>query len=308
MGQRVVGLGILVVLKSLGWLYYGAPRWLRRAWVEGIARFLNALEWRGKVIRQNFSIAFGEQQKVSLLDAYRQMAHLVVEILMLLGPLRHFIKNESELLGVEHWQEAIAQGKGALFLSSHVGNWEVMSGTGAMKGKMDLLIVTKRLKPEWLHHAIEKGRLACGYRGTYEPRTMKDILAQLKKKLTVGFVLDQYAGPPVGIRVPFFGVPVGTHSVVALVAKRSGAPVLPVVNYRLPDGRFRVIIEPPLEWIANGDPEKEIALNTAHYTAVIERHVKTYPKQWLWTHHRFKGDLSPLREEEWSHGRGAVQG
>jgi KDO2-lipid IV(A) lauroyltransferase len=104
--------------------------------------------------------------------------------------------------------------------------------------------------------------------------------------------------------VPFFGVPVGTISAVAVVAKRTGAPVLPVVNYRDPvRGRYVVEIHPPLAWKTHEDPDFEIAQNTAHYSEVLEGHIRQYPEQWLWTHRRFKGDLSPLRENEWSSGR-----
>jgi len=71
-----------------------------------------------------------------------------------------------------------------------------------------------------------------------EGGTLKDVLRHLSKNGTVGFVMDQYSGPPVGVRVPVFGVPVGTPAVIATLAKRTGAVVLPAVNYRLPDGRF----------------------------------------------------------------------
>src|SRR6185312_635098 len=118
------------------------------------------------------------------------------------------------------------------FVSSHVGNWEIMSGSGALLGGIDLMIVTKRLKPAWIHRAIERGRIRSGVKGTYEPRPMKDVLRHLSKNGTVGFVMDQYPGPPVGVRVPVFGVPTGTPAAIAALARRTGAPVVPVVNYR----------------------------------------------------------------------------
>mgnify|MGYP001564345369 CR=1 FL=1 len=304
MAENVVGRLALGFFKLLGWSYYLSPSPVRRLWVNSIAFFLSKIQFRRKIIDQNLAIAFPLQKNKLVFPAYQQMAHLVVEILMLFGPLSRFIRKESRISGVEHWKKAMDDGKAAIFLASHVGNWEVMAGTGALQAGIDVIIVTKLLKPAWLHQAIEKGRLKCGYRGTYEPRTMKDILSQLKRKQTVGFVLDQYAGPPVGIRVPFFGVPVGTHTVVAMMAKRSGAVVLPVVNYRDVDGNYHVEIQAPLEWIPDSDPEKEIALNTAHYTRIIENHVRQHPEQWLWTHRRYKGDLGPLRPDEWSEGRG----
>jgi KDO2-lipid IV(A) lauroyltransferase len=150
------------------------------------------------------------------------------------------------------------------------------------------MIVTKHLKPEWLHRAIEAGRARCGVQATYEPRTLKDVLAHLKRNGTVGFVLDQYAGPPVGVRVPFFGVPVGTMTAIAMLARRTGAKVVPVVNYREPDGRHVVSIRPALEWIPAKDPSEELAVNTARYAEEMERDIREHPGQWLWIHRRWK--------------------
>src|SRR5207248_3841646 len=146
----------------------------------------------------------------------------------LLGPkgtLRRHIVDRSELLGLENWRKAKELGKGVIFLSSHVGNWEIMAATGAIHGGMDLMLVTKRVKPAWFHEAIQKGRLECGVTATYEPRTFKDVMLHLRKNGTVGFVLDQYAGPPVGVRVPVFGISVGTSPALAMIAKRTGSAV-----------------------------------------------------------------------------------
>jgi KDO2-lipid IV(A) lauroyltransferase len=128
-------------------------------------------------------------------------------------------------------------------------------------------------------------------------------LKHLKEKKTVGFVLDQYAGPPIGIRVPFFGVPVGTANIVATLAKRTGAPVLPAISYRTPEGGYRVVVGPALEWISHPDPHQELALNTALYVSTLEGYIRSCPEQWLWTHRRFKGDFAPLRPQEWQEGR-----
>jgi KDO2-lipid IV(A) lauroyltransferase len=270
---------------------------------------------RARVIRQNLEFAFpqdGKKREVLFREAYRHLGQLVFEIIALLGPMKKFVLNHSELRGLENWKKAREAGNGVIFLASHVGNWEIMAATGAVFGGMDLMIVTKHLKPEWLHRAIEKGRAACGVAATYEPRTLRDVLAHLKRGGTVGFVLDQYAGAPVGVRVPVFGIPVGTTSAVATLAKRTGAVVVPVVNYRRPDGRFVTDIRPPLSWLdASGDGVEagddhatwEIATNTAYYAQVLERDIYEHPDQWLWIHRRFKGDLSPLREREWLEGR-----
>lgn len=263
---------------------------------------------RANVVRENLAYAYPGEGQAARRDelfraAYRHLGNLILDISLLLGPMRRHVERMGELQGVEHWKAARNPGKGVLFLSSHVGNWELMAAIGAIHGGIDIRLVTKHLKPEWLHGAIERARLRCGVRATYEPRTLRDVLADLRKGGTVGFVLDQYAGPPVGVRVPVFGVPVGTSLALAALARRTGAPVLPVVNYRTAEGRQVARIYPALEWIRDDDPQKELALNTARYAAVLEEHIRAHPEQWLWTHRRFKGNLAPLTEGEWSDGR-----
>ncbi len=310
---------ILPLIQALAWMHYYSPPSMKRRYARGLAWVMDHWGLRKKVIRQNLEIAYSCQAVGArdfdqihptqrMRNFYIHLAWIVFEILYLFGPMKKFVMTRSQLKGLEHWQKALERGKGVLFLANHIGNWEVMAATGALQGRLEVLLVTKHLKPEWLHRAIEAGRKSCGVKGTYEPRTMKEILAALKRNQTVGIVLDQYAGPPIGVRVPFFGKWVGTSSVVAILAKRTGAVVLPVNNRRLSDGSFEVEIEPPMEWEATSPVEGgndadtvawEIAWNTQKYTHWIEKSILANPDQWLWIHRRFKGELGPLRDREW---------
>jgi KDO2-lipid IV(A) lauroyltransferase len=295
----------LPLFYAAGWFLYLIPRSLRVAIGNGLGALLAGLKLRQKVVIQNLVLAFpgNSEKQVGILKAsYLHLGNLFIEILLLFGPMRRFAKHEVTIDGGDNWRQAHAQGKGVFFLASHVGNWEIMAAGGGVQLGMDLMLVTKHLKPEWLHQAVERCRGRCNVRATYEPRTLRDVLAHLKKGGTVGFVLDQYAGPPVGVRVPVFGVPVGTTTAVAMLAKRTGAPVLPVVNYREPDGRYRIEIRPPIRW-EEGDPATEVAANTARFAGLLEKDIFAHPEQWLWIHRRFKGDLSPIREGEWAEGR-----
>jgi KDO2-lipid IV(A) lauroyltransferase len=303
----VVGRLIVFVLSSVAWIYCLSPAWLRVFTGKLIGFILGIFKPRAYVVEQNLAIAFPQDKDSGIRarirqSAYEHLGHLFFEVAMVFGPLKRFVAANVVVKGLENWKAANEKGVGVIFLSSHVGCWEIMAGMAPLSG-IDLLLVTKRLKPAWFHTAIEKGRARCGYSATYEPRTMKDILAYLKRGKTVGFVLDQYAGPPVGVRVPVFGQPVGTNSIVAMMAKRTGAEVLPVVNYRDGKGGFVIEIGAPAGWIADESSAKELALNTANYARLLEGHILAHPEQWLWIHKRFKGDLSPLRENEWAEGR-----
>lgn len=303
-----MGFLILPLLKSISWIYYLAPARIRRLWACAFGRLLRALNLRAKVIRENLAIAFPGPENAAkreelFRESYRHLGQLFLEISMVLGPMKRFAWKEVEVVGGENLTGAMKSGGGAIVLASHIGNWEVLAAGGGMQLGLNPLLVTKLLKPSWLHAAIERGRARCDVKATYEPRTFRDVLAELKRGGMVGIILDQYAGPPVGVRVPVFGVPVGTHTVVAMLAKRTGAPVVPSLNYRTPSGGYRIEFFPPLGWLPHDDPNHELALNTARYSALLEKHILEQPGQWLWSHRRFKGDLGPLREGEWSEGR-----
>jgi len=305
MGQIVIW-----ILKGIATIFGYLPRKVQLTLGWCLGSVLCLCRYRHAVVQQNLKIVFSDRQypspqdpKKFLSKTYTHFGNLILEVLMVLGPLKRFVEKYVDVAGYENFENAQKLGKGLIFLSSHVGNWEVMAATGGVLKKMDLMLVTKHLSPEWLHQAIEQGRLRCQVRATYEPRTLRDVLSHLKKGGTVGFVMDQYVGPPVGIRVPFFGKNVGTALVVAAIAKRTGAPVLPVENFRTPDGRWTVAVNPPVAWKEDPDSHLELALNTAQYSSVIEKHILSHPDQWLWVHRRFKGDLSPLRDGEWSEPR-----
>lgn len=308
MVKSALGKISLFLIRSAGFLFAILPRKVQLFLGAGLGSFLRLIQFRAKVVRQNLEYAFPqdlEARQRLFKQSYVHLGNLVFEVLMVFGfrkSMRSFVEKFVDLTGEEHLRAAQAKGKGLIYLSSHLGNWEVMATEGGLIGS-HLMLVTKHLKPEWLHQAIEKGRLISEVEGTYEPRTLKDVFKQIKKNRTVGIVLDQYAGPPIGVRVPLFGIPVGTSLAVATIVKRTGATILPVKNFRKPDGRWAVVIEAPLEWKPHENPNYELALNTAHYASVLENHILSHPEQWLWTHRRFKGDLSPLNEGEWLDGR-----
>jgi len=297
---------VIGVVHFLGFVLFSLPRPWSILLGHGLGRILMSFGYRKTVIHENLKRLYPEVSPLLLKNVYHEIGKLFSELLLIVGGMKWFALKYAKICGHENWKlakvDATKKGTGVILISHHAGNWEVMLARGALAG-IDIMMVTKHLKPQWIHDAIERGRMSCGIQATYEPKTLKDVLSHLKKSGTVGFVLDQYSGPPVGIRVPFFGIPVGTASIVATLVKRTGAPVLLASNYRTADGHFIVQISPPIPWQEHADPKMELALNTARYTEQIEMSVREHPEQWLWAHRRFKGDLSPLKDNEWMHGR-----
>jgi KDO2-lipid IV(A) lauroyltransferase len=63
---------------------------------------------------------------------------------------------------------------------------------------------------------------------------------------------------------------------------------VPAFIHRVPDGDHQITLEPPLALCRTGQRDRDVVLNTARFTEVIERQVRTHPEQWFWVHRRWK--------------------
>ena len=288
-------LGVLV-LKGMGWAYYVTPRWVQRGLEASLALLLRS--YRADIVRSNLERAFPDApiSEIALKQKQftREFAHTLWGMLMLLGPHRRWLTKRMGVQGLDHYQQALsdarAQGTGVILLCGHLGHWEQALARAALAG-VDVLMVTKQLKWDALHRQFEASRRSCGLKSTYEPKTLKDVLNHLKSGGAVAFALDQYTGPPVNVRVPFFGTYVGTQRAVAALVRRTGAPVVPIYAMRDRLGNSFAVFEPKVEPMV-GDSEAAVLDHTAIMVARWEAAIRKNPAQWLWSHRRFKGDLS----------------
>ena len=238
----------------------------------------------------------GPAERAELLTRnFEHMGQLCFEFLHFFSPLdghyRRYALANSHLDGVENWKAAKekSKGKGVLFVALHLGWWEMQAAAGGLAG-MPLTVVTKTLKPRWLDEVITRQRLATGVRAALHPGSMPTVMRALRKGECVAFMNDQYARPPMGLKVRFFGVDVDTLSAVGPLAKRTGAAIVPVTSYRDEAGVTRVSIGAPLELGADlGSPEKA----TQALASLVEQNVRAHPEQWLWIHRRFKNVTWP---------------
>jgi KDO2-lipid IV(A) lauroyltransferase len=195
------------------------------------------------------------------------------------------LREISEIQGEQHLQSAFAGGKGVLILSLHLGNGDLAIASLSRRGyKMNL--ISKLFKNRWLNDLWFGMRAKHGTRFIAPEKSSFDILKALKRKEAVVFVLDQFMGPPVGVRTKFFGHETGTAAGLATIALRTGAPVLPSYDYRKTDGKHVVVFEAPIHDQSLTD--ENIARITQTYTDKIEAIIRQHPEQWMWIHRRWK--------------------
>lgn len=262
------------------WLARGAGR---IAWV--------AIPSRRRVTLRNLSRAFPAEtaaHRAAIGRAtYATLAVMFTELLRLFQGRRAWITTEVRTEGMEHLAAARAAGRGVILVSGHYGAFPLLAAALPAQGvKLHLLYRkpksprTRKLFDDWLALAgcevIEDA-----------PRHLAGIrcLKALAEGGCVCILMDQHFSS--GVAVPFFGAPAKTGVGAALLAARSGAPLVPGFIRKEPDGTYLLRIEPALPPPVDRSRE-ELTRVVAGATARIEAWIREAPAQWFWVHRRWK--------------------
>jgi len=185
------------------------------------------------------------------------------------------------VVGYSRILEGLEKGKGVLLLTAHLGNWEV-GGLMLAEMRQPIHVV---LVPD-IFPAVERARRRLHERaGVTEIPVDRSfvptlsVLRALEKNAIVAMQGDRDFDNT-GVAVPFLGRPAYFPRGPIRVAMATGAAVLPAFIVRVPDGRYRAIVEEPLAVEREGDREAAFRANLARYVAILERYVRDYPEQW----------------------------
>jgi lauroyl/myristoyl acyltransferase len=185
------------------------------------------------------------------------------------------------VIGYSRIVEGRLRGKGVLLLTAHLGNWEV-GGLMLAQMKQPIHVV---LVPD-IFPGVERQRRklheACGVVEIRVDRSFVPTLAVLRALSHNGIVAMQGDRDfdNTGVAVPFFGREAYFPRGPLRVAMASGATVLPSFIVRMPDGRYRAIVEEPLVVESGEDRDASLRRNLERYVAILERYVREYPDQW----------------------------
>ncbi len=194
---------------------------------------------------------------------------------------------------------APARGRGSVFVTWHLGNWELMARLVARVGA-PVSAVAKRGGDERLMGLIEAWRAGGGVTTLWreDPSTARALLRVFKQGHVLGILVDQDTKVQ-GIWVPFFGRPAYTPRAPADLALRSGAPILVGTSHRPTerpgDGLVFEVTEVPYD-PAPADREAEVSRITAACQAVMEDAIRRHPADWVWMHERWKSQPEPPSE------------
>ena len=203
------------------------------------------------------------------------------------------LKKVREVEGLEVLQRAVASGKGAVGITSHLGNWEMLAHVYCSHAKPVFLYRPPKLKA--LDDLVVARRTQMG--NQIAPSTKQGILSVIKEVRrggAVGIPADPEPARNSGVFVPFLGTQALTSKFVHSMIRGHRAEAFFLHALRLPDGSgFKVIIEPVPEAMYNEDEQTAVAAQSE----AVARYVRAYPDQYMWTMKRFK--QRPQGEAKW---------
>ncbi len=268
------------------------PRPLARAAAIILARLFYVFHARlRRVGMHNLQIAFpqmprGERRRI-LLRLFDGLGRQLAEVCLFPRYTRENAGRVAVYDGFENFERAHSRRKGVIFLTAHLGGWEIGSFVHAVNGH-PLKILIRPLDNPYLDRMVARYRGMHG--NTTIPKTdLRGVIAALRAGETVGILMDQNMTLAQGEFVDFFGHPACTTTMVARLALRSEAAVVPA--FTIWDGvlgKYRIHFDPEIELVRSGNEEADAIANTAVFTKVIESYARKYPEQWLWVHRRWK--------------------
>ncbi len=219
---------------------------------------------------------------------YRHIGMNLVESARLAGGQLDQVQNLVEFSQSTRVAEELKRGRGALILTAHFGNWDLLSVRTPMAG-LPLTIISKELKNNAINSFWMDMRARLGLHIVPRRNSYRACRVVLKRNELVGFILDQNMIRTEGIFVDFFGRPACTTPGLAFMAAQAAAPVFPIFLVRdaLDPARHTLLVQDPLEPPPDREPAT-IQAATQQYTRIIEAIVRQHPDHWIWIHRRWR--------------------
>jgi KDO2-lipid IV(A) lauroyltransferase len=270
----------LAVVKSLEY----APLPLAWPLARFYVRLLDlAIPRLRRIAYRNLALALPESNAKTITEGvFASIARLLVAFAKLPSIRKQNLDRWIRFEGAEHFADALRRGRGVLFATAHLGNWELSAHAHALKtGPMNFVV--RPLDNPYIDALVEQRRALAGNLPIFKKDYARAILKALSANQAVGILVDQNTTPGAGVFVNFFGIPACSGIGFAKLAAHSGAAVIPgFALWSHQERRYILRFYPPLP--VSGDPQRD----TQALQAQLEEIIRLHPDQWLWIHRRWK--------------------
>ena len=275
-------------------------------WVLGNLYYLLIPKMRRRAVEQMMpALQIDERTAKKLVRAsFINMARNVLDILAMPMLNEQNLSDYIEIDHLERMEEALAEGRGVVVLTGHIGCWEWLSAAFTLNG----MPVSAIAKPQ---PNIQYTRVLDDLRATIHveifSRGTSELLAAaraLKSGRILGFLADQDGGPG-GAFIDFFGRPAATPLGPAVFSRKFKSPVLPAFILRQPSGKHKVVIGEIMRCPKTGDTDRDLYEFTVQMTAIVERIIRENPTQWIWFQRRW--NTAPEQQKTGKHHTAIAQ-
>lgn len=191
--------------------------------------------------------------------------------------------------GIELVEQALAQGRGLVFLTPHLGCFEICAQAYAERfasAQAPITVLFRPAKQAWLRRVIDDSRGRPGL--ATAPATLagvRQMIRALRQGQSIGLLPDQVPPQGLGLWAPFFGRPAYTMTLAARLLQQTGATALLIWGERLPQGRGYVVHVRPAPVIA---PDMSAESAATSINQAMEEMIRLAPHQYLWGYNRYK--------------------
>ncbi len=256
-----------------------------------VGRFLGGLGYLvlpkyRHIAQRNIEIAFPNKAPHSRRRIARQHFARLVGNLFAMEKLASYSKDELLKLvrieGAEFLDVCLREKRGMVFAISHVGNWELLSQIVPLLFNVPCGVVFQRLSNPHMDAHVRRGRGRMNVALFERKEGFNAACEMLRAGGLVGVLMDQHAGDA-GVWCPLFNRLASTTPLTATLALRTGAALVPAAMHTDGIGRWRLVIEKPLDL-----PGRDVNAGTARLNIALEQIIRRGPEDWFWVHQRWK--------------------
>ena len=247
------------------------------------------------IAHTNMKLAFPDASEVQidkwLKESWNRMGRTFGEF-PLLGRIKVFEENSNvEVAGLEILEKLKREKKGAVLISGHFANWELMEAVFS-QAKLPARVTYRPTNNPYFDKRIRAQRAAYGIElmvAKSGPKGAKELIQALRAGDSVALLNDQKFNA--GLEIPFFGIPAMTAPGPTRLAMQTGAPLIPMSITRTNGANFRVTIHEEIPLANTGNRTADIKATVIKITEFIEDQIRAHPADWFWVHRRWPKEL-----------------
>jgi KDO2-lipid IV(A) lauroyltransferase len=244
--------------------------------------------FRRQLVEKHLRWAFPERAdnwiRATARAAYAHLGREAIATIRLARMTREDVLARTTVIGLDAFRAALAQGKGLVLASGHIGNHEIGAAALSARGIPLDLVVQRQANPLFDAALVaSRERLGLGIIDRFQATRL--AIKALRGGRAVAFAADQNAGKA-GLFVPFFGRPASTHRGAALFAVKTEAPLFLGTSLRR-GNQYEVTLQ-PVDVDRSGELDDVVYRLTVAFTERLEAVVRQAPEQYLWLHRRWK--------------------